>query len=196
MPILPRVSSNHRATTTIEKRAIEREPDTLNAGIWARRVQVAVRLRRIAKLAIKMIFIAYLATREHATAVMYGRILRQLRESKGRLQAEVARSVGISPAHLARLESNLRGLYVEDFVRIVEALGEKPGNLLPNDIGEIGHLKPLIDRIAAMPPELLPRISRIIDSLALLIEESASLPAAPKPRKKTQLNPKRGSRGR
>jgi transcriptional regulator with XRE-family HTH domain len=40
---------------------------------------------------------------------MYGRILRQLRESKGRLQAEVARSVEISPAQLARLESNQRG---------------------------------------------------------------------------------------
>ena len=66
---------------------------------------------------------------------MYGRILRQLRESKGRLQAEVARSVGISPAQLARLESNQRGLYIEDFVRIAEALGEKPGNLLSNDVG-------------------------------------------------------------
>ncbi len=102
---------------------------------------------------------------------MYGRILRQLRESKGRLQAEVARSVEISPAHLARLESNQRGLYIEDFVRIVEALGEKPGNLLSNDLGNIGHLKPLIDRLAAVPPELLPRVSTIIEKLVLLTED-------------------------
>ena len=61
---------------------------------------------------------------------MYGPVLRQLRESKNRTQAEVARSVGISPAQLARLESNQRGLYLEDFVRITEALGEKPGNLI------------------------------------------------------------------
>ncbi len=112
---------------------------------------------------------------------MYGRILRQLRESKGLLQADVARSVGISPAHLARLESNQRGLYLEDFVRIAEALGEKPGDLLPNKLGDIAHLKPLIHRLAAMPAALLPRISKIIESLAHLIEESAAKP----PKKRT-----------
>ena len=109
---------------------------------------------------------------------MYGRILRQLRESKARSQAEVARSVGISPAHLARLESNQRGLYVEDFVRIAEALGEKPGNLLSNDVGNIGHLKPLINRLAVVRPEFLPRISIIIDKLILLTED---VTAAPRP---------------
>jgi len=102
---------------------------------------------------------------------MYGRILRQLRESKGRGQADVARSVGISPAQLARLESNQRGLYVEDFVRIVETLGEKPGNLLPNDLGDIGHLKPLIDRLAAVAPEFLRRVSTIIETIVLLTDD-------------------------
>lgn len=102
---------------------------------------------------------------------MYGRILRQLRESKGRGQAEVARSVGISPAQLARLESNQRGLYVEDFVRIVEALGDKPGNLLPNDLGDIGHLKPVIDRLAGVRPEFLTRVSTIIDKIVLLTDD-------------------------
>lgn len=101
-------------------------------------------------------------------AVMSGRILRQLRESKGRSQADVARSVGISPAHLARLETHQRGLYVEDFIRIVEALGEKPGNLLSNDLGDISHLKPLIDQLAAIRPELLPRVAAIIENVALL----------------------------
>lgn len=109
---------------------------------------------------------------------MYGRILRQLRESKARSQAEVARTVGISPAHLARLESNQRGLYVEDFVRIAEALGEKPGNLLSNDVGNIGHLRPLINRLTAVRPEFLSRISTIIDKLVLLTED---VTAAPRP---------------
>lgn len=53
---------------------------------------------------------------------MVGRVLRQLHESKGRSQADVAWSVEISPALLARLEANQRGLYVEAFVRIAEAL--------------------------------------------------------------------------
>ena len=77
----------------------------------------------------------------------------------------------MSPAQLARLEANQRGLYVEDFVRIAEALGEKPGNLLSNDLGDIGHLKPLIDRLASVPPELLARVSTIIEKLVLLTED-------------------------
>ena len=101
---------------------------------------------------------------------MYGRILRHLRESKGRSQAEVAKAVAISPAHLARLEAEQRRLYVEDFVNIAEALGEKPGNLLPNDVGAIGHLKPLVDRLAAVPAELLPQVTAILGKVVLLAE--------------------------
>jgi transcriptional regulator with XRE-family HTH domain len=99
---------------------------------------------------------------------MYGSILRQVRESKGRSQADVARSAGISPAQLARLEANQRGLYVEDFVRIAEVLGEKPGNLLPNDLGDIGHLKALIDRLASVEPEFLPCVAAILEKVVLL----------------------------
>jgi len=110
---------------------------------------------------------------------MYGRILRQLRESKGRAQAGVARSVGISPAHLARLETNQRGLYVEDFVLIAEALGEKPGNLLPNDLGDIARLKPLIDRLAAVRLDLLPLLSVIIEKI-ILLADGVQLSIAPR----------------
>ncbi|HEY0156996.1 MAG TPA: helix-turn-helix transcriptional regulator [Thermoanaerobaculia bacterium] len=105
---------------------------------------------------------------------MYGRLLRQLRESKGRAQAEVARSAGISPAQLARLETNQRGLYVDDFVNIAAVLGEKAGNLLPNDLGEIGHLKPLIDRLSSVRPEYLARVTAIITKVVLLTEEVAA----------------------
>lgn len=120
---------------------------------------------------------------------MYGPILKQLRESKERSQADVARSVGISPAHLARLESNQRGLYVVDFVRIAVALGEKPGNLLPNDLGEMGHLKPLIDRLLAVRPEFLPRVAAILTKILLLTEEVGATSTPPqhqhiKPRRK------------
>ena len=101
---------------------------------------------------------------------MYGRILRYLRESKGRSQAEVAKAVARSPAHLARLEAEQRGLYVKDFVSIAEALGEKPGNLLPNDMGAIGHVKPLVDRLAAVPPDLLPQVTAILAKVVVLAE--------------------------
>lgn len=107
---------------------------------------------------------------------MYGPILRQLRESKSRTQAEVARSVGISPAQLARLESNQRGLYVDDFILIADALGEKAGNLLPNDLGDFGHLKPLIDRLASIRPELLARVASIIEDIVRLTDDIAGAP--------------------
>jgi transcriptional regulator with XRE-family HTH domain len=110
---------------------------------------------------------------------MYGRILRHLRESKGRSQAEVAKAVAISPAHLARLEAEQRGLYVEDFVSIAEALGEKPGNLLPNDVGSLGHVKPLVDRLAAVSPELLPQVTAILAKVVVLAESVvAAAPSA------------------
>src|SRR5688500_15194671 len=108
--------------------------------------------------------------RRASLPVMYGRILRQLRESKGRTQTAVARRVGMSPAQLARLEANQRGLYVEDFVAIAEALDEKPGNLLPNDLGDISHLNPLIDRLASVKPEFLERVTNIIGRIVLLTD--------------------------
>lgn len=107
---------------------------------------------------------------------MYGRVLRQLRESTGRSQAEVARTVGISPAQLARLESDQRGLYLDDFVEIAETLGEKPGNLLPNDVGAIAHLKPLIDRLATVEPELLPRVEELLNGIILLAQQARTRP--------------------
>lgn len=115
---------------------------------------------------------------------MYGRILRHLRESKGLSQAEIAKAVDISPAHLARLEAGQRGLYVEDFVSIAEALGEKPGNLLPNDVGEIGHVKPLVDRLAAVAPELLPQVTAILAKVVVLAESVVAAPSAPASRPK------------
>ncbi|HUP48298.1 MAG TPA: helix-turn-helix transcriptional regulator [Thermoanaerobaculia bacterium] len=122
---------------------------------------------------------------------MYGRLLRQLRESKDRSQADVARSVGMSPAHLARLETSQRGLYLEDFIIIATALGEKAGNLLPNDLGDIGHLKPLIDRLAKLRPEFLPRVATILEKVVQLTEEASnggpdrgSTPARPRKRRR------------
>lgn len=124
---------------------------------------------------------------------MYGRILRQLRESKGRSQVDVAREVSISPAHLARLEAEQRGLYIDDFVAIAEALGEKPGNLLPNDVGAMGHLKPLVDRLATVRPEMLPHVVAIVGKVVLLSEAVAD--AAPAgSRTKTRLVPSRKAR--
>lgn len=127
---------------------------------------------------------------------MYGRILRHLRESKGRSQAEVAKAVAISPAHLARLEAEQRGLYIEDFVSIAEALGEKPGNLLPNDVGAIGHVKPLVDRLAAVPPELLPHVTAILAKVVALAQSVViAAPSAGTSRTKSRAtSPRKGRR--
>ncbi len=112
----------------------------------------------------------------------------------------MARSVAISPAQLARLEASQRGLYLEDFIRIAEALGEKPGNLLSNDLGDIGHLKPLIDRLMAVRPEFLARVAAIIGKIVLLTEDMTTatqlVPQQPggKPRRKSQPAARRKGR--
>lgn len=122
---------------------------------------------------------------------MYGQILRTLRESKGISQASVARDVGISPAHLARLESGQRGLYLEDFVRIVETLGDKPGNLLLNDMGSLGHLKPLIDRLSVVDKKVLAHIAAIVERIILISAEvRPAQDALPKARAKHVRKPK------
>lgn len=127
--------------------------------------------------------------------IVYGRILRQLRESTGRSQAQVAKAVAISPAHLARLEAGQRGLYVEDFVRIAEALGEKPGNLLPNDVGALGHIKPLVDRLAAVPPELFPQVMAILAKVVTLAGNVAGATPPPGPtRTRSRAGSQRGGR--
>lgn len=127
---------------------------------------------------------------------MYGRVLRQLREAKGRGQAEVARSAGISPAQLARLETNQRGLYVVDFIRIAEVLGEKAGNLLPNDLGDIGHLKPVIDRLLSVKPEYLARVTAIIGKLVMLTQDVAETAPVPLPQPAAPRKPAVPRKGR
>ena len=77
----------------------------------------------------------------------------------------------------------------QDFVSIAVALGEKPGNLLSNDLGEIGHLKPLIDRLASVRPEFLPRVSTIIEKIVLLTEHLPN--DGDKPRRKSPAVPRR-----
>jgi transcriptional regulator with XRE-family HTH domain len=121
---------------------------------------------------------------------MYGRMLRKLRESRGLSQAAVAKSVGISPAHLARLESGQRGLYLEDFVSIVEALGDKPGNLLPNDVGTIGHLKPLVDRLSALDATLLMHITAMVDRAIRLAHDAATTRVSPATKARVTRKPK------
>ncbi len=106
--------------------------------------------------------------------------------------------MGISPAQLARLETDQRGLYVEDFVLIAETLGEKPGNLLPNSLGDIGHLKPLIDKLATVRAEFLPSVSAILGKIVLLTEEVTAKkvlqkPAARKLSIRASSEPRKGS---
>ena len=123
-------------------------------------------------------------------------MLRQLREAKGRGQAEVARSAGISAAQLARLETNQRGLYVDAFVKIAEVLGEKPGNLLPNDLGDIGHLKPIINRLLSVKPEYLARVTAILGKIILLTEDVTETAPTSILRRATPRKPARPRKGR
>lgn len=89
----------------------------------------------------------------------------------GTKPGEVARSVGNSPAHLPGSSRTSAASTSRTSSRIAETLGEKAGDLLPNDVGAIAHLKPLIRRLASVEPELLPRLAAIINGIVLLTEQ-------------------------
>src|ERR1700738_286344 len=57
---------------------------------------------------------------------------KSLRDLKPIGPAKVARSVGITPAQLARLEANQRGLYFEHFASMAAALDGNARHLAPN----------------------------------------------------------------
>ena len=65
------------------------------------------------------------------------------------------------------------------------------GAALSNDLGEIGHLKPIIDRLASLDAEFLPRVSIIIDKIVLLTE---NVQQGEKSRQKSPPAPKRKGR--
>ena len=103
-------------------------------------------------------------------------------QKRGGLAAFVDVEHALDPQYARKLGVDLDDLLVsqpssgEEALRIVETLGEKPGNLLPNDIGAFGHLKPLVDRLAMVRPEHLPHVVAILGKVVLLSE---AVPTAP-----------------
>ena len=63
-------------------------------------------------------------------AVAVGNVIQDLREKKGLSQDVVSGFAGIGRTHLSAIERGLRNPTLETFVRVCEALGVKPSDLM------------------------------------------------------------------
>jgi transcriptional regulator with XRE-family HTH domain len=59
-----------------------------------------------------------------------GDILVSARERAGLLQAEVASTLGLPPSYLSKIESGTRRVDPIELIRIAEAIGEDPAELI------------------------------------------------------------------
>lgn len=62
--------------------------------------------------------------------VILGRVLVNARESRGLKQVEVAARLGLPASYLSKVEKGTRRLDVIEFIRIAEALGADPGEMI------------------------------------------------------------------
>ena len=82
--------------------------------------------------------------------------LRQLRREKKQTQAQVARTLGVSPAYITLLESNQRSLSVQMLMKLSEAYGLDWRDLVSDDTaGQVSELRAVFkDPIFGAEPDL------------------------------------------
>ena len=62
--------------------------------------------------------------------VILGEVLVQAREARGLKQAEVAERLGLPASYMSKVENGTRRLDVIEFVRIAEAIGSDPAEIV------------------------------------------------------------------
>ena len=64
-------------------------------------------------------------------AKMFGERLREVRESQGLSQEELAHSAGLHRTHISLIERGARSIRIETIERLCLALRSQPGDLMP-----------------------------------------------------------------
>jgi transcriptional regulator with XRE-family HTH domain len=105
---------------------------------------------------------------------LFAQRLRELRQSRGMTQAELARRAVVSPTHLSELENADRAPGIDLVDRLARALGTSAADLLPGP-GEADPLPVLREQAARMLDTLLEKgdreaFLRLNPFLALLVE--------------------------
>lgn len=62
--------------------------------------------------------------------VILGEVLVHAREARGLRQTEVAERLGVPPSYMSKVENGTRRLDVIEFVRIAEAIGTEPAEIV------------------------------------------------------------------
>jgi transcriptional regulator with XRE-family HTH domain len=65
-----------------------------------------------------------------ADLIVLGRIIAAAREVRGLKQQEVAARLGLPPSYLSKVEHGTRRLDVIEFIRIAQAIGADPSELM------------------------------------------------------------------
>lgn len=74
--------------------------------------------------------------------VVLGDVLVHAREARGLRQAEVAERLGVPPSYMSKVENGTRRLDVIEFVRIAEAIGTEPAEIVRHLQQELAARRP------------------------------------------------------
>jgi len=101
-----------------------------------------------------------------------GSRLRALRQSHGISQAEVARRLGVDQSHISNVERGVRGLTIQQVVKLSRALGVAADEILNNGkrapaVGSLksGRMLRRLQRIEELPAAQQQAILKILDGL-------------------------------
>lgn len=117
------------------------------------------------------IVVAKTATRQYLLRRMRGSFLRELRVARGHTGAWVAARAGYSQPTYSKIESK-KDISVEEFERVMSAMGLRAGDYLDNSNEEIRPLLPIVAQLQKFSPNVLPRVSRMLEEMALAFEEN------------------------
>jgi transcriptional regulator with XRE-family HTH domain len=97
--------------------------------------------------------------------VSLGSRIREIRESHGLTQEELASKTGISIKHLSVLERGLKEPRLSTFLSIAEALGTTPDELLTSPNQDNEFISAILYKAARLPSDKQEKLLKIVNTL-------------------------------
>lgn len=97
--------------------------------------------------------------------IFLGNRIQQIREQRGLTQDDLASRTGISIKHISVLERGVKEPRLATFLKIAEALGVTPNELLINEADDMDYESAIAHRVSQLPKEKQEKLLKIIDTL-------------------------------
>jgi transcriptional regulator with XRE-family HTH domain len=91
-----------------------------------------------------------------------------MREERGLRAKYVAERSGYTPSHLSKIESKA-DISVEEFGRVMRAMGLKPGDFLENSAGEVAPYLPILDELRQLGPATMPHVRALLEQVVAIV---------------------------